>query len=286
MNGVTGSLPPTGPPASPDPIGPYGEPAPLEDAGIAGSVGDEWVEVYPPDDAQPDDDVDEFPSGPSRLGLLSVGLFVASLVLVVIGSVQPLFRAGLALGPSYTNVTNALTVDAWELTSANVTPDQQLGSHSEATPIPIGYPLLVAVLLLLLVMGLWLRAGRHPSAEGPAKVVGVIAATFLTGLVLALGMFELAWSNLGSSDAIGGIQSGVGVGFWVLVVASSVAVVAAVLAYRVQRDDLADYVDDESDQDDAGEWPNQPAAEGQVPPGQPAEWPVVAVIPADERTNW
>jgi hypothetical protein len=22
------------------------------------------------------------------------------------------------------------------------------------------------------------------------------------------------------------------------------------------------------------------------PPGQPAEWPVVAVIPTDERTNW
>jgi hypothetical protein len=259
---VTGSLPPTG--AQPTP----------EDAGIAGSVTSQWAEVYPPDGDDPDPEplpVAAMPPG----AMVATGLFVVTAVLVVVGSVTPLFQASVVLGPSFTNVSNVLSMDAWHLTSGNQAPNTTLPSRVTAAPIPIGFPLLVLALLAVAVVALRLLARRRPSSYRLAGVLGVVTAGFLIGLVFTLGMFEIAWRELGASAALGPVTATIGVGYWLLVMAALVAVLAVVIAYRTPTPPVDLMVTDLLTE-----------ADPLVPPGQPAEWPVVAVIPNDERTNW
>jgi hypothetical protein len=107
-------------------------------------------------------------------------------------------------------------------------------------------------------------------------VLGVVTAGFLIGLVFAVGMFEIAWRAVGSSGALGPVTATIGIGYWLLVLGALVAVLAVVIAYRTPQSVPTEVVETD-----------QPAeADPLVPPGQPAEWPVVAVIPNDERTNW
>jgi hypothetical protein len=263
---VTGSLPPTGPQPTP------------EDAGIAGSVTSQWAEVYQPDDEEPDPEPDDLPAAVTPPGaVVATGLFVVTTVLVVVGSITPLFQASVSLGPSsFTNVSNVLSMDAWHLTSGNQAPNTALPSRVTAAPIPLGYPLLVLALLAAAVVVLRLLARRRPSSDRLAGVLGVVTAGFLIGLVFTLGMFEIAWRALGASAALGPVTATIGVGYWLLVLAALVAVLAVVVVHRTPS-----LVSNGSAEID------QPAeAEPLVPPGQPAEWPVVAVIPNDERTNW
>jgi hypothetical protein len=262
MADVTGSLPPTGPP---------------EDDGVASSVTGEWVEVYPPEGVP--DEPALVPELRSRLSPFATGLFGVSLVLVLLGSVLPLFLGTIQVS---FRTASTLNVSAWRFTSTSLGPDRQLVTNARATLVPMGYPLVIAALLLVATLALWLRAGWRPASIGPARLVGVVTATFLVGLVFALGMFELAWQNVFGPSGIGadgGLQADIGQGFWVLLVGALAAVAAVVLSFRTPMD-----ADDEPLPDD--DWDNEPATDGDVPPGQPAEWPVVAVIPADERTNW
>ncbi len=258
---MTGSLPPTGPTP--------------EDAGIAGSVTSQWAEVYQPDgdDLEPD----ELPAAATPPGaILATGLFVVTTVLVVVGSITPLFEASVVLGPSFTNVSNVLSMDAWHLTSGNQAPNTTLPSRVTAAPIPLGYPLLVLALLAAAVVVLRLLARRRPSSDRPAGVLGVLTAGFLIGLVFAVGMFEIAWREIGATGALGPANVTIGFGYWLLVLAALVAALAVVVAYRTPRPAPVEVVEtDQAAEDDP-----------LVPPGQPAEWPVVAVIPNDERTNW
>jgi hypothetical protein len=192
-----------------------------------------------------------------------------------------LFQASLPIGPSVTNVFNVLSMDAWHLTSANQVPDTTLPSRVSAAPIPIGYPLLVLALLAATVVVLRVLARRRPGTQRLAGVLGMVTAGFLAGLVFMLGMFEIAWVALGKSAALGPVTADIGVGYWLLVLGAVSAVLAAVVAYRtpapapVEVEVAADVIETESSEIDP-----------LVPPGQPAEWPVVAVIPNDERTNW
>lgn len=258
---MTGSLPPTGP-------------AP-EDPGIAGSVTSQWAEVYPPDGDEPEPDDPPAATTP-RGAIVATGLFVVTTVLVVAGSVTPLFQASVPLGPSFTNVFSVLSMDAWHLTSANQVPDTTLPSRVSAAPIPVGYPLLVLALLAAAVVVLRLLARRRPSTLRLAGVLGMVTTGFLSGLVFMLGMFEIAWRELGRSAALGPVVATIGVGYWLLVLAALAAVLAVVVAYRTPAPAVTEVVEtDELAQ-----------ADPLVPPGQPAEWPVVAVIPNDERTNW
>jgi hypothetical protein len=257
---VTGSLPPTGPTP--------------EDAGIAGSVTSQWAEVYQPDgdDLEPDDlPVATTPPG----AVLATGLFVVTTVLVVFGSITPLFEASLAVGPSFTNVSNVVSMDAWHLTSGNQVPNTTLPARVSAAPIPLGYPLLVLALLAAAVVVLRLLTRRLPAGERLAGVLGVVTAGFLIGLVFAVGMFEIAWRAIGASGSLGPATTTVGIGYWLLVLAALVAVLAVVIVHRTPSAPI-----------EVVETDQQAEADPLVPPGQPAEWPVVAVIPNDERTNW
>lgn len=283
MAGVTGSLPPNGSPGDPDDAGLAGTESGFDasaDSGTetgsaSGFVSGEWVEVRLPDsDPEPEFD----PEPRSRVAPLAASLFGGSLVLVLLGSVLPLFEATLRVS---FGSASSIAVAAWRFTSSSLSPDRDLITRAEPSPVPVGYPLVVAAVLLVIAVVLWLRAGWRPTSVRAARIAGLVAATFLAALVFALGMFELAWQNLvGSGDdtgGIGGLATGVGEGFWLLLLGAIAAVVATVLTFRVpvrpdQDPPPADWTPGEQDDE--------------RPPGQPAEWPVVAVLPADERSNW
>jgi hypothetical protein len=144
-----------------------------------------------------------------------------------------------------------------------------------AAPIPIGYPLLILALLAAAVVVLRLLPYRRPSSHRLAGVLGFLTAGFLIGLVFTLGMFEIAWRAIGASGALGPVVATIGLGYWLLVLGALVAVLGVVIAYRTPAPVADDVVETEEAEVDP-----------LVPPGQPAEWPVVAVIPNDERTNW
>jgi len=238
-------------------------------------VTSQWAEVYQPDGDEPEPD--DPPAATTPPGaIVATGLFVVTTVLVVVGSITPLFQASLPLGPSFTNVNNVLSMDAWHLTSGNEAPNTTLPSRVSAAPIPIGYPLLILALLAAAVVVLRLLPYRRPLSYRLAGVLGFLTAGFLIGLVFTLGMFEIAWRAIGASGALGPVVATIGLGYWLLVLAALVAVLAAVIAYRTPTPAATDEVETD-----------EPAeADPLVPPGQPAEWPVVAVIPNDERTNW
>jgi hypothetical protein len=267
MATVTGSPPPSD----------QQPPAP-EDAGVAGSVTGQWAEVYPPDTGEPEPA--EKPTV-SPLAAVATVLFGAAAILIVASSFMPLFQASLASGPGTPGLTTTVSMDAWHLTSGDQLPNSTLSSRVSPAPVPVGYPLVAAALLATVVTVLRLR----PAGERLANALGIAAAAFATGLVFALGMFEAAWRGLSSSAAVGPVDATIGPGYWLLVTASVVSIVAAIAAYRRSAEPSADA--DESD-DSVGMTIVYPPAEpnAEVPPGQPAEWPVVAVIPNDERTNW
>jgi hypothetical protein len=276
MGTVTGSPPPSGQPAQP----PY-EPVEQnqdEDAGVAGSVSSGWVEVYPPDGGLPLDD----PIGPepaSSGGTVATGLFGITVLLIAAGSTTTLFRLAFDYGPSHTNLSNDLTTSAWQFSVSDQEPGATLSTHTGLTPLLVGIPLALCALLLVAVIVLRLRANRPSTsstrAARAAGVLGVVAASFLAGLVFALGMFELAWTTFGQSGEIDALTTTIGAGFWVLVVAAVVGVAAGVLGFR-NRVDRVEFV------------PAEPAIPvhgdefGQFGPRvaePPLEWPVVAVIP-------
>lgn len=259
MTDVTGSLPTAG---SPDP-----DPDVPEDS-RAGAVTGEWVEVYPPDGDTPRSD-DAVPPRP-RLAMVPTVLFAIALLLVVFASVLPLFLAGMGNEGRRDGVTFQVT--PWRLVDTTVAPGQTVVTHSTATPIPFGYPLVLAGLLLLATVVLRARVTRG------AHTLGVVSAAFLAGVVFALGMFEIAWQRLLLGTTAGlGIQSGIGQGFWVFLLATMLAVAGAALSFRTPR----------ADPPAPTAWPDPPdAPASEAPTGQPPDWPVVAVIPVDERTNW
>lgn len=254
---MTGSLPPNGP---------------ADEPGVAGSVSDQWVEVYPPDDVaeeEPEPELDAEPRHP--LAPVVPGLFGGSLVLVLLGTVLPLFTATVRV--SFRNASS-LSVTAWQFTFASLGPDRELESHSDPSPIPLGYPLAIAALLLVVTVGLWLRSGWRPSSARPARFMGVATTAFLAALVFTVGMFQAAWRTLFDLSSVavtpGGLVASAGQGFWLLVVAVLVGIAGVVLSFRL---------------------PDRPAPEPEAEPEQPAgtpepDGPVVAVLPADERSTW
>ncbi|HEY0805282.1 MAG TPA: hypothetical protein VGD84_09465, partial [Pseudonocardiaceae bacterium] len=170
---------------------PSGQQPPLpEDAGIAGSVTGQWAEIYPPDGGEPEPARSER-AEVSPLAAVATVLFGATAVLVVAGSFMPLFQAALSLGPAAPGITNTVSMDAWHLTQGD-----SVSSHVSAAPVPVGYPMVLAALLAVVVVVLRLRAARQPTGERFANALGIAAAAFVTGLVFALGVFELAWRGL------------------------------------------------------------------------------------------
>lgn len=255
---MTGSLPTAGSPDSDS------------DAGIAGAVTGEWVEVYPPDGESPE--LQPEPRRP-RTGVLPTLLFAVSVVLVLFGSLGPLFYAFMG---TFSDGRNTMVAGAWRVTSIDVVDGQPL-TTTAPMPVPVGYPIALAGVLLLVAVTLRLRAARG------ARTAGAVAATCLVTTVLMLGMLEIAWPDVWGEGGPGpgAVQAGVGAGFWSLLAAAVVASLAAVLSFR------ASPRPESEPEPVAATWPAEPvAARPEAPDGQPAEWPVVAVIPVDEGTNW
>jgi hypothetical protein len=270
MAGVTGSPPPPSPPPPPS----------SDDAGVAGSVTGQWAQVYEPDDdGAPEPEPDEPRARLSPTGATVTALYGLTAILVVVGSFMPLFQALLPLGVSFTNVSNLLSMDAWHLTSSDTAPNTTLPTQTTPAPIPLGYPLLAAALLLAVVVVLRLLALRRPERQRLANTLGIAGAAYLTGLVFAVGAFEVAWRALSKSAAIGPVREIIGSGYWLLVTAAVLSIIATFAAYRRTP---AVAVSSSSEESVGMSIIEEPV----VPPGQPAEWPVVAVIPNDERTNW
>lgn len=281
MGTVTGSPPPSGQPAQsyePLPEEPGSENQ-TEDAGVAGSVSGGWVEVYPPEGGLPLED----PIGPgpaSSGGSVATGLFGITVLLIAAGSTTTLFRLAFDYGPSHTNLSNELTTSAWQFSVSDQNPGATLSTHTGLTPLLLGIPLALCALLLVAVIVLRLRANR-PSTSSTrtarvAGVLGVVAASFLAGLVFALGMFELAWTTFGQSGEVDALTTTIGTGFWVLVVAAVVGAAAAVLGFRSRVDQAFTASSGEAVMpvhgDEFGQF-------GPQPEGPPLEWPVVAIIP-------
>ncbi|HVV23488.1 MAG TPA: hypothetical protein VHF06_28895 [Pseudonocardiaceae bacterium] len=270
---MTGSLPSNEPPEPNDAKD-------TDEAGVAGSVTDEWVEVYQPDGTPQEEEPLPPRATASRSGVTTVVLFVIALLLVIVGSVTPLFEASLRVSRSAAATIRSaplLDADAWQMHVVD-SPVLANTGRSIAMPVPIGYPLALAAVLLLAAVALWLRTGQDGRTARVARPVGLTAAVFLAGLVFALGMFELAWGGAGSSELFDGLITHIGLGYWMLCGAAVVAIAAVVFGYRVRP---------APDQPEPAQWAPPPRPdERQVPPGQPPEWPVVAVIPADEKTNW
>jgi hypothetical protein len=247
---------------------------PADEPGVAGSVSDQWVEVYPPGGAAPEEEPEPElePEPRHRLAPVVPGLFGGSLVLVLLGTVLPLFSATVRVS---FRTASSLSVTAWQFTFSDLGPDRVLESHSEPSPIPVGYPLAIAALLLVATVALWLRSGWRPSSGRAARVSGVVAAAFLVAVVFTLGMFEAAWRTLFVLGAVpvtpSGLVASAGQGFWLLVVAALVGVGAAVLSFRLPTRP-------EPEPEPA---PDRPEAEAPQP-----EAPVVAVLPADDRSTW
>lgn len=253
---MTGSLPTAGSPDSDS------------DAGIAGAVTGEWVEVYPPDGESP-----ELQPEPrrARTGLLSTILFAVSALLVLFGSLGPLFSAVLG---NFSDGHSTIAAGAWRITSIDVVEGEPL-TNTAPMPVPVGYPIALGGVLLLVAVILRLRAARG------ARTVGAVAASCVVTTVFMLGMLEIAWPDVWgkAGPGPGAVQAGVGAGFWALLAAAAVASLAAVLSFRASPRAEPEPV--------AATWPAEPvAARPEAPDGQPAEWPVVAVIPVDEGTNW
>lgn len=281
MAGVTGSLPPSSPPPLPS----SASSSSSDDGGVAGSVTGQWAQVYQPDeDGAPEPEPDEPRSRLSRTGAAVTAVYGLTAILVVVGSFMPLFQALLPLGVSFTNVSNLLSMDAWHLVSSDTAPNTTLPTQTTPAPIPLGYPLLAAALVLAVVVVLRLLALRRPDRLRLANALGIGGAAYLTGLVFAVGAFEVAWRALSKSAAIGPVREIIGSGYWLLVTAAVLSIIATFAAYRRTS---AVVVSSSSD-DSVGMSIIDSASAGDpvVPPGQPAEWPVVAVIPNDERTNW
>lgn len=205
--------------------------------------------------------------------MLPTVLFAVSVVLVLFGSLGPLFEAVLG---NFSDGHSTIAAGAWRITSIDVVDGQPL-TNTAPMPVPVGYPIALAGVLLLVAVFLRLRAARG------ARTVGVIGASCLATTVFMLGMLEVAWPDVWgqAGPGPGTVQAGVGAGFWALLVAAVVGALAAGLSFRASPRPEAE------PEPVAATWPAEPvAARREAPDGQPADWPVVAVIPVDERTNW
>jgi hypothetical protein len=166
-------------------------------------------------------------------------LCVAAAVLTLVGSLQALYSTGYRYGGE---LGYAFTITGWGLRNDAPVGFGEVGS-SEAVP-PNGAPLAVAALVLLVaaVLGVrtapWAGNARIAAASGPVAVIG---AALLVGVVGTVGMQELGWLGAAEraramSDIPGApelsVEASVGVGFWLLVVASVLAVAAALLTSR------------------------------------------------------
>jgi hypothetical protein len=167
-------------------------------------------------------------SGPvSRRPFGSLLCFTAA-VLALLGSFQPL----ITIRQDFPGGRFESTATGW---TTRVSDPQITGA--EDTTVLNGVPLTVAALVLLVAALLGLRTAPWAAHAGIARVVGPAAglgAAFLAGTVGTIGMqlLPLVRGSLGSSEPPFTIEVIIGAGFWMLVAAVVVAVMAALHSWR------------------------------------------------------
>jgi hypothetical protein len=175
----------------------------------------------------------------NRFGVVGALLCLGAAVLTAIGSFQALYAVEIESVSGLWRQSMVVTSWDFELTSNGVpAPD------SEASGAPLnGVPLMfaVAVLLATAVLGMLVAASPAGSSRfGLAhRMAAVIAAVFLVATVWSVGMQELWYRDVlrPPDETSTNFTSQVGAGFWSLVAGAVLAVVAAVVAWRLARAD-------------------------------------------------
>jgi hypothetical protein len=166
-------------------------------------------------------------AGRGRMRVVGALLCVAAAVLTVIGTFQPLVTGRLD--------KNVLSVTSWVQRMERVD-GSVLNADTEA-PV-YGLPLTVAAALLLVAALLGLRAARR------AGLTAVVAAAFLAGTVVAVGVQQRWWVDVVFGAPLRDLPPGTlanywsrtGAGLWMLAVAAGLAVAAAVATWRASDD--------------------------------------------------
>jgi FtsH-binding integral membrane protein len=143
----------------------------------------------------------------SGAGLLTI---VAPFLSLFVGELHSRMSRGL------------LSVTGWATES--VSNAGRAGRSHDISSAPVGYPLLFAGALLAVAAVIGFRTPRAGTAV--VRLLPAVGATFLVATVTTVGMQGIGWA--GQVDAVG-ISTRPGAGFWLLIVAAVVAVVAALL---------------------------------------------------------
>lgn len=152
-------------------------------------------------------------------------------VLTLAGSFLALFTSELRFGQVATERLT-ITITAWDLQAEAVgQPNPDVGSVP-ANGLPLAFA--AAVLLAAAVLAILTAAAPSRGGIGRASAVTAMAAgAFLTGTVWAVGMQELGWQDTYGPTRLPEeliVETSVGIGFWLLVVAVAAAVAAIVFS--------------------------------------------------------
>jgi hypothetical protein len=166
-------------------------------------------------------------------------LFLCAAGLTAIGSFQPLYAVEI----EYVGEPRrqSLRVTSWDLdfTTNGVPESDALGAPLHGVPLMFA----VAALLATALLGLLVATASAGSRFGPAhRLSAVITAVFLVAVVWSVGMQEL-WYRAALRPPDGPethSTAGIGPGFWSLLAGAAIAVVAAVLAWRPARANVAE----------------------------------------------
>lgn len=171
-------------------------------------------------------------TGPSRLSRLLLPALTALAALMAAGGCfLPLFRLQPHLDlrqRAFMEAQLTVTQTAW---GSRIEVPGQDAADQAATPV--GIPIVLAVLLLAVA------AVFAFSRPGRGRWLITAAAFFTGGVVATVGMSGLGWSVMSDGENLNVVT---GAGMWLLIAATAVAAVAAVLALRSarRRDDWTD----------------------------------------------
>jgi hypothetical protein len=187
----------------------------------------------PPPPARPEPDLaveppEEPEPGPvgrwSRAGPVGAMLCFAAAALTMLGAFQDLFTAQ-PVGPGS---RESVIITSWDI---RIEINEVARSDTSGAP-PNGAPLMFAVVVLLAAAVLGMLAATRPSRPRLGWVSGltaVIGAAFLAAVVGTIGAQEVWWHRALGTESLDG---GFGPGFWSLIAATGLAVVAAVVVWR------------------------------------------------------
>ncbi|QWF79649.1 hypothetical protein [Amycolatopsis sp. CA-230715] len=150
-------------------------------------------------------------------------------VVAVAGSFLTLFSGGFA--SSFGGRGFSLSITGWAIELGGSAASRSAGGLGPVAPI--GYPLVLAAILLLFAAVLVLRSrAPEPKSVPVGKILVVAGAAFLTGTAVTVAMQGIGWSGLLGAA---GVAITPDVGFWLVAVGVVASIAAAVLAFLPER---------------------------------------------------